>query len=954
MFNFNKFMKMAMLQSRRQFLTYSSASMLAMAAGTVFPAPVRAAGLLLSNKEIDIESLDAIDFYVDKTSIVPGSNEVRFEQATDEALYFSHVMFQELMKHQFKSVQSGLSDQLGLNPNQDVLSLNDGYDSVSVIYNEYSDFFSEHVAEYISSLLQKSYSTQTDVQVKDRIAYNSWDMIKVNAKKQIAEKGAVFREIMDRLYAIATSSCQDNRLAGFKGGDGAIKLMEHYKEDSVLAGLTAQLNAQQASQNSFTAAMHKVYNTFHKVRSLNLSAPSEKKIDEETLRNFERMLYGAVYSGLAMSMKWGRRDVEESVIGRDGSFLEVIDYLQSDALTGNAEVSSYWRSFFSSTTPNEFWSGIQSISFGDLTLGDSAAHNKIIAAFPTLNDNTRGRADLFVSGFTMLLSLSHFSWATASDKTEPSGLEIASLGVGLFSDGITVAYELVLTKLTTLLFGNEQPLTDAIVNTMSKFGRFMRNLCTHGKVDYLLSPERRIAEKLFMSSTGIRPIIEKCFVALSALGAAFAAYSLAQAIESGVVADIVFASINMFLAAATFALSVAAVLGVSTGPLGLVIAIVGIIIAIAQWIYSLLHKEPIPPSPVENFTNNVMKPADLIHPDSGDFICKGNVQQGAFASPFNTKTMNTDWEHLEGADHRNYPQLGALLTSKNGGIYYFGNLHDAKYKSRASGFIGNGPDPLEKIQNYRPNYNFVNAADACDIAVESQAVNGQTKVLFSAKCDNVIGGKWQPRLFASNSLDVPPTTHCVSDGVITDINETPQDIAAIHGLDTPMFVIFTKENIYQLKGDTFVNVVPKYGVFEQEDMLSKVMSVVIEKTIHIFYTLYNKYDDKNLYHYTLDLDDDGNYTKLELLQTMDKYLLDANVEISSIVGTKYPATSDNSARIAFFAAGGSRYKRFGTIEIESQNAYGLKETSLMPLYDGVSFSMPGAFGGFYKNAFIPK
>jgi hypothetical protein len=963
MFNLNEFIKKAMPQSRREFLTYSSASIIAMAASSVFPAPVKAASLLFGHGTVDLITLDNIDFYVDKSTIVPDANEIKFDQPTDEALYYSHVLFQELMKKEFKSQQSGLAGELGLNPNTTILALSDNHDSLLEIHREYNDFFSENVAEYISSLLQNSYSSLTDVEVKNRIAYNSWDMIKVNAQKQVVEKGETFRVIMDRLYAIATASCQGGALQPFKASNWARQLMEHYQQSDTLSALTADLQAQaqEPGQSSFTAALHKVYNTFHKVRALNYSAPADQVISEESLRDFERMLYGAVYSGLAMSMSWGSRDVENTVLSRNGSFDDVADYLQREDLTGSSDVSEYWKAFFSTTAPSAFWSGIKELNFSGLTLGNSVAHNKIIEKFPALNENSRGRGDMFVSGFAMLLALSHFSWATISDREEDtSPLAMAELGVGLFSDGIIVVYEMILTRLTTMLFGNEKPLTDAIVNSMSKFGRFMRNLCTQGRVDFLLSPERKVAEKLFMGFTGIKPIIEKCFVALSALGAAFAAYSLAQAIEGGVVADIVFASINMFLAAATFALSVAAVLGVTTGPLGLVIAVVGIIIALAQWIYSLLHKEPIPPTPIQSFTRIVMEPADFIHPDSGDFICKSRDTWGAYTAPFNTRTMNTDWQNLATASNKNFPQRGALLTSSNGGIYYFGDLKYATYRKNAKDIFGNGADPLERIPHYNPPFQFESGDNCCDFAVESRSQSGDTKILFSARCgdSDVPGSKYQPRLFVSPSVDVPPTNVCVSDGVITNINEVPLDIAAINELEATMFIVFTRRSIYQLKGRDFKIVIPRYGNLPEDqanrNMFSFITSVVIDQTIHLFYAFTDDYDGQNLYHYTLDRDDNGDYTKLELLQTMSKKIMEGASNIFSIVGTKYPATNDLSARITFFAAGGSKYKRFGTIEVEGQNNYGEKETSLMPLYDGVIFSMPGSFEGFYKNAYIPK
>lgn len=959
MFDLQDFIKNAMPQSRRQFLTFSSASIITMAASSVFPVSAKAASWLIEKTGNDINELDNIDYYVKSSNIIPDSDTIHFEVDTDEALYFSHVMFQELMKKEFQQQQGALSERLNLVPNNNILEMNDGYDSLNGIFDQYKKFFVSNVTEYISSLLQNSYATQTDVSVRDRVAYNSWDMIKVNAKKQVVEKGEAFREIMDRLYAIATQECQSHALQGFKGSDWARKLMNYYQESSTLEMLISCFQAQEANQAAFSSAMHKVYNTFHKVRALNCSSPD--KIPEHELRDFERMLYGAVYSGLAISMSWGNRQENNSVLGRDGSFNDVQNYLQSQN-TGNEEVTSYWKEFFEITPPTIFWAALNEIDFTDLTLGDNAAHRKIIEKFPALETAGRSRGDMFVSSFAMLLALSHFSWATASDRDgDTSPLALAELGIGLFNDGLTASYELILTKLTTMLFGNEQPLTDAIVNTMSKFGRFMRSLCTQGRVSFIFSPERNVAEKLFMGSSSVKSIIEKCFVVLSALGAAFAAYSLAQAIENGSVADIIFASINMFLAGATFMISIAAVLGISTGPLGIVIAVVGIIIAIAQWIYSLLHQEPIPPTPIQIFTDDVMRPADLIHPDSGNFVCMAQDYWGKYTAPFNTRTMDTDWhDSLTTQDSRDYPERGALITSQNGKIYYFGNLYDPKVGDSKT-FFKNG---THRLDGWNISSSF--ERNGCTQVVESRSSSGKTRVLFSAKAyeSDVPGSQWGDRLFISDGIEIPPLPSCISDGVIDysqGVNEIPLDISAINELDDTMFVVFTRSHIYQMRGNSFSRVIEFYNCFQEEDtttngsrgMFSLLTSVVIDTTVHLFYTFKSKYYDDNLYHYTLTMDQDGNYTILELLQTMDSSLIeDTKGDVINIVGTKYPATKETSARICFFAAGASKYKRFGAIELENSTSYGRTNKALMPLYDGVAFTMPGAFYGFYKNAFI--
>lgn len=298
-------------------MTFSSMSLIGLAAGSVFPDTVKVASSLLNN--CSFIELDALDYYVimsDQGGVELGR--VSFEQATDEAQYLAHIMFQELMKFEFRDQNSGLSAKLGegMKPNDKVLAMSDGIFSVRSIFDENRSYFTDNMVEYVSGLLQNSYSKQGDVTVSDRLLYNSWDMVKVNSRIHQAEKSQQYKRIIDKLYSIATHYCKGGLLTSFKsnGENWARQLMKHYSDNTVLDKLISDFNVQEyvGSGSSFEKAMWKVYNTINKVRALNVSSGSQ--IPDEEIQEFERILAGSVYSGFAMSMSWGGQNEQYTVL----------------------------------------------------------------------------------------------------------------------------------------------------------------------------------------------------------------------------------------------------------------------------------------------------------------------------------------------------------------------------------------------------------------------------------------------------------------------------------------------------------------------------------------------------------------------------------------------------------------------------------------------------------------
>jgi hypothetical protein len=217
------------------------------------------------------------------------------------------------------------------------------------------------------------------------------------------------------------------------------------------------------------------------------------------------------------------------------------------------------------------------------------------------------------------------------------------------------------------IFGNGEPLINAIAVNMGKFSQFISNLCGKGK--FLNNIERQVVNKLFIATSTVTRIIEICFVGLAAVGAALAAYNLYQAVMEGDTADITFASINMLISAVALAVSIAALMGLAiAGPLGIVIAIVGIVVMIAQWLYDLFRTPVIERSPIEDYTSQVIQPKGLVYQDIGSYLCRAkSYWNGTMICAYDAKTMNADWDNVQHrVDRENdavYTQAGALVTS---------------------------------------------------------------------------------------------------------------------------------------------------------------------------------------------------------------------------------------------------------------------------------------------------
>lgn len=100
--------------------------------------------------------------------------------------------------------------------------------------------------------------------------------------------------------------------------------------------------------------------------------------------------------------------------------------------------------------------------------------------------------------------------------------------------------------------------------------------------------------------------------AMAVAGLVLSAFMLYDAIKSGITRNIVFEAINTF-----FALAAVVLIGLElmsfawAGPVGLAVAVVGLIVVLVQFIWNLIDPPPAPPDPITEFVNGPMVAANF-------------------------------------------------------------------------------------------------------------------------------------------------------------------------------------------------------------------------------------------------------------------------------------------------------------------------------------------------------
>lgn len=931
MFSLKK-LALATSTSRRGFLTSSSMLMLGLAASTVFPKPLKAAidNYSSGSQRLSLEELDSISLYVNASQSVAGLPSVTFDEPTDEARYLAQIIFQELIKYRFTYENSSLANELGLTPNQVLISPS----STQHIYRLHENYFSAHLPEYISAMLQSAHRTSTHLSQDNRLPSNTWDMVKANKAIAAAEKGEEFRTITDKLYVEACRHLTANQgaqaLLGYANPEAiwAHQLKDHYEKDDVLAGLVAEVKVEEDSLASLLNVKNKIDGVINKITALNLFA-QYNPVPAEELEELEQRMFGVVFAGIGSSMLWGSASETNCVLGRTQSFNDVVSYLRDAQACGSQVVADYWNQFFNTTQPQDFWTTLSTLGLNDLSLRDPVGHQKIFDRYPALVVPSRGVESFFISGLTLLLGISHFAWATANDTDDyVSPVDLFGLGAAFSNDGLTVLYESMLTNFTRQMLVSKTAPTPAAPANMSKWSQWMNRLRTKGRM--FNNKERKVAEKMF-GTQRVPKFISKVTPWLAGIAVVAAFWGFVSSIIDG--EGSVFASLNLLVATLGFT----AVIFSWAAPVAAVIAVFGLLLFIAEWIYKRFNPTPPPPSPVKRFTDTVMR--DLILPSLGSFVCRTG---GNKVSPLYVTELKYDFNTLPSQHASAYTELKALITSKNGYIYNFANIQYPR-RGRTTTFFANGtPDP---IPSWNASYLF---SGRCTHVAESVDSQGRTKAMFAATLER---DTQTASLHLSDNLDIAPLPEAISDMVSS--NETIYDIVGINNMSECTFIIFTRWHIYQYTPTGgLIRVSEWYGEnAEQVYGESAISSLTAFSGDDFVYFFYQSRLDQNqtISHHVLKKDAAGVFSKISLVRTTQATIIPG---VSTQVGTYgdyagiHIGTGDDS-RMVGIAANGNVISRFGMMVGEPNSG------DEFSCYNDVAFQLSNnVIYGIYKNAYI--
>ncbi|MCX9134857.1 hypothetical protein OKS68_20580 [Aeromonas veronii] len=941
MHELNKISESISSQSRRDFLTHSSTAMLGMAVCSVMPLPVLSAGTATATS---LTHLNGLSLYVTSSAAVPGKPIQNFSEPVDEARYLSQVLFQELMKYEFQYNYYTLASNLGLLPNNDML----GWFNVKNIYNNHRDYFTKHMSEYISAMLQSANRTNTSLSIAQRLPSNTWDMAKANQSIDIVEKGTEFRHITDKLYAACLSYCKSSgayALGGYIYEDArwARQLKEYYSQNDVLASLIGEFRAEDDGLARFTAAQRSIDGVINKVSILNRAA-KYNQISDEDMETFEQSMFGALFSGVALSMRWGAVNIKGAVLARTSSFYDVVGYLTNGAINGSNKMAQFWTSFFKKYNETSFWSSLNDMGLVDLSLRDPLVRSKISAKYPELASVDGGIA---LETLIYLLGVSHFSWVTVNDQDDTSNpISMIDLGMTIIDSYIGKAFEIirfaVIKKIAWFLAGRSNAPS---AEYFSKFGQFINKLRGTGNV---FSNKVKVRAEAILKATVVGKFISHVCNALAIFAVVAATWTLATAILDGNVADIIFGTLNLIMAV----VGLIAMALAWTGPVAVAIVVVGLLLALAEWLYSLFKTSPPPPNYYSDFTEQVMRPAQLVLGQTGSFLCRTNWGSGTKVSPFNITNMNYDWMNQPSIDGTELSELRAVITSrrsKYNSVYNFSNLNRARKGTTSSFFTKGTPTVMS-------GWYYLNARfkGKCTHVAESTSFSG-TKVMFAAVLDY---DTHTPTLHMSDSFETPPTIDVIK-GINYDYGERILDIVGVHDLSDPTFIIFTTHHIYKYVERTYenngfgtlTNVCNGYNL-NASGRIAYVTAFSANSTTNNAVYIYlqtNEDQLSNVYHFMLEPDSMGEFNKLKHVRTTSSTIVPGAAPVSAFSGFAGVYIADvNSPRAYTLGAAANALGRYGTIRIEQD----LKTQHTC--YNDVAFKLSNnVFNGFYKNAYFP-
>ena len=183
---------------------------------------------------------------------------------------------------------------------------------------------------------------------------------------------------------------------------------------------------------------------------------------------------------------------------------------------------------------------------------------------------------------------------------------------------ITTEVNLGILTLAILVKGIEKMMSLGVGRFLENFSQagnggafrtFAGDLATWFKEGGKIVPQGKVG-KTFVAIFGENSaefIARRIGPAMAVAGLVLSAFMLYDSIKSGNVRNIVFEAINTFFALASVVLIGLELMSVGwAGPVGLAVAVVGVIVILVQFIWNLIDPPPPPPDPITDFVNGPM------------------------------------------------------------------------------------------------------------------------------------------------------------------------------------------------------------------------------------------------------------------------------------------------------------------------------------------------------------
>ncbi|MGI0120426.1 DUF5336 domain-containing protein, partial [Zooshikella sp. RANM57] len=615
-------------ESRRRFLINSSV----VSAATMLPLSSHATTFIDQNTDtstvsssLTLENLVNILPYAYQSNF--NNERINLGKLSDEAQYIANRMLTEIMKMEMYNRYSVIHEFNGkLDPDWNIYNIN----GVSTVHSQYQSLVTELAPIYVSQILQEEYAATDDINnytPDDRKALNSWDMIKANAKYNTAKSTHDFNELMSQLYNLAIDHAEEpfstylpgSALKAYKDSNSSYhwgeQLYNHYNSEETIQAVIDDNKISDSSDDKLHVAekFAKVQSISSKLRCL---AYTDSRLSIEQVDDLEGKYFGALILGMAQSIKIGAKSETHSLRNNRKIHIDTMNEL----LKPESATREFWQRFI-----NEYGDG--SVEIAHTLIFDQASSADTMGAvgpnfiarlksqYPMFNEQglsaersamgtVHGEAALFQ--FLLGIALGHFIYTTVEDENPNVNIpELISFSSAVVDAGKGILYLVLVTQIKNYFLGQLEGIAD-VGGPLSKAARFYLNFARNYKG--VQRAETKIITQIFMKSK-IASIAERVSLVFGVAALGVAAYSLADAIINGDIAGIVFETINTLIGLGGVAFGVLALAGMSmAGPIALALAIVGGIVAIVQWLWEIFGPKHIPPSPLQNYTNQVVKP----------------------------------------------------------------------------------------------------------------------------------------------------------------------------------------------------------------------------------------------------------------------------------------------------------------------------------------------------------